>query len=323
MNDNSGFSLNKLSGFAKFAWFLVAYNLLVIVWGGFVRASKSGDGCGDHYPFCNGEVIPVSATAKTLIEFSHRFTSGLVLIFVVILAVWAFRKFPKKHVVRYVAALSVFFTLTEAAIGAGLVLFKLVAGDESIQRAISLPAHLVNTLILLFFVTLTAFFASGGKSLAWRGNEKLAGILGVSLFGSIIVGITGAIAALAHTLFPVNTLAEGIQQDLSPTSHYLLTLRITHPISSVALAIGLLGLSFYLRQPKFDATTQFLAGIVGSLVIFQTMFGVLNLLMLAPVAMQLGHLFLADLLWIALVLLSASALSNAESFKVNEVKEFV
>ena len=50
----------RLNRFAKLAWAVVAVNLLVIVWGAYVRASFSGDGCGDHWPLCNGQVIPAT-----------------------------------------------------------------------------------------------------------------------------------------------------------------------------------------------------------------------------------------------------------------------
>ncbi|HEX9001707.1 MAG TPA: COX15/CtaA family protein, partial [Blastocatellia bacterium] len=86
----------KFTRFAKFAWLVVAYNLMVIVWGAYVRASKSGDGCGSHWPLCNGEVIPLAPTVKTLVEFSHRLSSGLALLLTVVLVVWAFRAFARR-----------------------------------------------------------------------------------------------------------------------------------------------------------------------------------------------------------------------------------
>lgn len=121
--------------FAIFSWSVLVYNLGIILWGAFVRASGSGAGCGSHWPLCNGEVIPRSPTVQTLIEFSHRLTSGVALILVVALTVAAFRAFPKRHIVRRGALFSLFFMLTEALVGAGLVLFSLVADNASIARA--------------------------------------------------------------------------------------------------------------------------------------------------------------------------------------------
>ncbi|MFN8454080.1 MAG: COX15/CtaA family protein [Anaerolineae bacterium] len=73
----------KLDRFAKYVWTVLAYNLAVILWGAFVRASGSGAGCGSHWPLCNGEVIPRTPQMETLVEFTHRLTSGLALLLVI------------------------------------------------------------------------------------------------------------------------------------------------------------------------------------------------------------------------------------------------
>ncbi|MHB1958893.1 MAG: COX15/CtaA family protein, partial [Acidobacteriaceae bacterium] len=44
----------------RFAWFVLVYNVLVILWGGAVRATGSGAGCGDQWPLCAGAAIPQS-----------------------------------------------------------------------------------------------------------------------------------------------------------------------------------------------------------------------------------------------------------------------
>src|SRR3954469_207133 len=111
--------------FAAWAWFLTALPLAVILGGAFVRASKSGDGCGAHWPLCNGSVVPDASQAKTLVEFAHRLTSGLDFLLVVVLCVWAFRAFRHGHAVRRAAVASGLFIVTESLIGAGLVLLRL------------------------------------------------------------------------------------------------------------------------------------------------------------------------------------------------------
>ncbi|MBV9958983.1 MAG: COX15/CtaA family protein, partial [Acidobacteria bacterium] len=147
----------KLNRFAAYAWGVVGYNLLVIVWGAYVRASGAGAGCGSHWPLCNGEVIPHSKGIETLIELTHRLTSGLSLLLIVGLAVWAFRAFQKGHPVRRGAVLSLLFILTEALIGAVLVRRELVAGNASLSRAVVMSIHLINTFTLLAFLALTAW----------------------------------------------------------------------------------------------------------------------------------------------------------------------
>ena len=135
--------------FARYAWFVLGYNLLVIVWGAYVRASGSGAGCGNHWPLCKGEVIPRAAALETLVEVTHRLTSGLALIFVIGLVFWAFRRFPRGHHVRRASIVSLIFILTEALIGAGLVLFEYVAANASHARAFWMSGHLINTFLLL------------------------------------------------------------------------------------------------------------------------------------------------------------------------------
>src|SRR5207237_5256880 len=103
----------KLSGFAKYAWFTLAWNLLVILWGVFLRASKSGDGCGQHWLTCQGEVIPSAPELKTIIEYSHRITSFLAFVSVVILLVWTFRVFSIVTAFRRSVFLSFLFVFLE------------------------------------------------------------------------------------------------------------------------------------------------------------------------------------------------------------------
>src|SRR5215470_12403938 len=185
----------KLNRFAKYLWFALAFNLLVIVWGAYVRASSSGAGCGSHWPLCNGEVIPSSPTIKTIIEFSHRLSSGLALLLVAGALVWAFRACASKHQLRYLAAASMFFMLMEAAIGAGLVLFEMVAENKSIARAMWISAHLINTFLLIGMLTLTAWVATTGERWKLRGQGSIVWIFAAAAVATLILGVSGAISA--------------------------------------------------------------------------------------------------------------------------------
>lgn len=305
--------MKQLSRFAKYAWGVLAYNLLVILWGVYVRASGSGAGCGSHWPLCNGEVIPQSPQVQTLIEFTHRLMSGLSLILVVGLIVWAFRAYPKGHPARLGASLSMFFIITEALVGAGLVLFSWVAQNASIGRVISMSVHLVNTFFLLASLTLTAWWSSGGDRLRLRGQGLALWGLGLGLLGVIILGVTGSITALGDTLFPASSLAAGIQQDFSPTSHFLIRLRVWHPLIAITVGLYLIFVSLLLAMfrpsPRMKRFTMLLSG----LFVLQLAAGLINLVLLAPVWMQLLHLLLADSVWIALVLLAANTFAVSQS----------
>lgn len=305
----------KLNRFAVYAWGVVGYNLLVIVWGAYVRASGSGAGCGSHWPLCNGEVIPHSRPIETFIELAHRLTSGLALLLIVGLAIWAFRAFPKKHPVRRGAALSLFFIFTEALVGAGLVLFELVADNASIARAMFMSVHLINTFTLLAFLTLTAWWASGAQFVRLKGQGFAAWLLGLALAGTLILAVSGAVTALGDTLFPSNSFAAGLSQDFSPTAHFLIRLRLLHPALAVtvgSLVLIVAGITNFLRPGGWVKRCMLL---VTTLVVLQLGAGLLNVVLLAPIWLQLVHLLLADLLWLALVLLTASALTHPATEK--------
>lgn len=305
----------KLNGYAKFAWGVTAYNILVILWGAYVRATGSGAGCGSHWPTCNGVIIPRSPQVDTVIEFVHRVTSGLALILVIALLIWAFRRFPSGHVVRRAVIVSFVFILLEALVGAGLVKFGWVAHDTSTERVVVIAVHLINTFVLLAALASTAWFASGGERVDLHGHGASVWWFTAALLGVVLIGVTGAITALGDTLFPAESLAAGVAQDFSPTAHFLVRLRVWHPLVAalVSLYVGFLSLIIYL----FRATPRIKRIALGLLVLFgiQLAVGMINLVLLAPVWMQVVHLLFADLAWVALVLLAAA------NFGENELRQ--
>jgi heme A synthase len=301
----------KLSGFARYTWATLGYTVLVVLWGAYVRATGSGAGCGAHWPLCNGVVIPQAPSTAMLVEFSHRVTSGLTLALIGGLVFWAFRAYPKGHIVRTGAVFSGIFIVTEALVGAGLVLFQLVAQNASVERALSVAAHLTNTFLLLGALTLTAYWASGGGRLRWRGQGAARWLLGVGLVAVLLLGVSGAVTALGDTLFPSGTLSEGVRQDFLPTANFLIHLRIYHPILAVSTGIYVIIVSRILNATRGNAAMQRLGSILTALVVIQLLTGATNVALLAPVWMQLTHLLLADLVWITLVLFTAFTLRGA------------
>ena len=296
--------------FHHYAWGLLAYNVLVILGGAYVRASKAGDGCGAHWPTCQGQLLPPPGHLNTIIEFSHRISTTLLPLATLLLLIWSFKAFAAGSAVRKAAAWSVILTLAEGLIGAGLVLFRWVAHDKSAGRAFAMPAHLIVTFLLLGALALAAWWGGGGRPVKLRGQGAMGWILGAGIFSVILLGITGAIAALGDTLFPAANVATGLRQDFSPGAHFLLKLRVYHPLLAMSCGLFLTlvaGLAQHLR-PTAEVRQWSQVTIFAFLV--QMGVGVLNLAINAPIWMQLVHLLAADVLWIALVILAAAALGE-------------
>lgn len=291
---------------ARFAGWVLGFNLLVIVWGAVVRATGSGAGCGSHWPLCNGEVVPLEPATETLIELFHRATSGIALLLVIALTVMVFRAFPKGHVARRAALASLILIFIEALIGAGLVLFELVGDNDSIARAVYIAAHLTNTLLLVGALTLTARFTAPDTTVTSQRHWD-HGLLWISFAGAILAAVTGAVAALGDTLFPPESLGQALAQDLSSTGHLLVRLRTLHPLIAIGAGLAMLVLARrQLESPFRSPRTQRDARLLMFLVLLQMTGGVINVALLAPIWMQVVHLLMADLMWIALVLLGES-----------------
>src|SRR6201984_1570086 len=188
----------------RFAWLTLAYNIAVVLWGAYVRATGSGAGCGNRWPLCDGEVVGASANGQTIVEFTHRITSVISLLMVTGLVVWCWRVTKKGDWARYSAVLAAVLLANEALLGAALVLLKHVGNDQSAGRILFLSLHFGNTLLLLATLSLTAAWLSNGSmSFTLISKWRVVGSIGLGLLTTMVTGITGAVAALADTLFPV------------------------------------------------------------------------------------------------------------------------
>ncbi len=292
--------------FSIFAAFVLLYNIPVILWGAYVRVSFSGDGCGANWPSCNGQYIPHKMAAPMAIEFTHRMMTSFDVFAVLAMVAWAFFAFPRRHAVRRYSVLSLVFLFIEALLGAGLVLFRYVAKDQSVGRVWYLSAHLTNTMLLLAALIITAWLAITATERVRLGSAPKTLLIGLAVV--VFVSITGTITALGDTLFPASSLATGMQQDFAGSSSILLRLRVVHPMIALAGAAYLVWIAAAkLRSSAVGSRTGKAA--IGLIVItvVQLAAGLLNLALLAPLAMQLIHLLISDLVWLAAVLLLLEA----------------
>ncbi|MEY4545283.1 MAG: hypothetical protein RL685_1478 [Pseudomonadota bacterium] len=316
--------------FARFAAVLLGYLLLVIVFGAWVRITGSGAGCGDHWPSCQGEVLPRAPSQATLIEYTHRLTSGVLGILTLLLPLWAFRSYPAGHGARRWSVCTLLLTGVEAGIGAGLVKAQLVADDASIARAVVVGLHLVNTLLLTGSAALTVAAARStplhrtplhrtALSSAPRPRASAESWwLGALLIALALVAASGAVTALGDTLFPV---AERGSSLLQGSDHFLVQLRVVHPLlacitgcAAVALARQVLGraaaqsddqnIEQSVERRGEQSAERSWAVALGGLSALQLLLGAANIWLHAPGWLQLLHLLLAQLVWISAVLLT-------------------
>ena len=293
--------LRSARGAELFAWGVVGYNVLVILWGALVRATGSGAGCGNHWPLCNGQVIPVSPSLHTVIEFTHRMmVSGSVYAMIGLL-VWTFRATMQGAAARVFAVLSTILLVNEAFLGALLVKLGYVTGNQSLGRVVVLSIHLSNTLLLLAALTVTARML--GTQQRWeqlrtRGRDSL--LAAVGLVATLVVGVSGSLAALGDTLFPASSLRAAFAADFDANSPWLLRLRGVHPASALVAAAFVLWLA--MRARRQGVTRGFT--LLGALLALQFALGFADVALLAPAWMQIMHLAGADLYWIVLVMVS-------------------
>lgn len=289
-------------GAERFAWAVVSYNVLVVLWGALVRATGSGAGCGNHWPLCNGVVVPVSPTFHTIVEFTHRMMVGGATFVMILLLVWTWRASAKGWAARVFAVIAGVLLLNEAFLGALLVKLGYVTNNQSLGRVIVLSIHLGNTLLLLAALTMTAVML--GTRQRWQALHAKARDRSVALLGllaTLVVGVSGSLAALGDTLFPSSSFSSAITKDFAASSPLLLRLRGVHPASAVVAAAFVVWLIVRSRRQGSAHSGNVVLGLLG----LQFALGVLDVVLLAPEWMQIVHLFGADLFWLALVIAAA------------------
>ena len=283
--------------------FTLGWNLVTILLGALVRATHSGAGCGRSWPTCEGQLVP-ELSGATAIEYTHRAASGLALAAVIALAVVVWRRRTLGDPARKSSGWAVVAIMAEALIGAAIVLYEWVGRDDSPARAVAVPLHLVNTLALLAAVTLTIWFLGGGARLVRKGPIRRWLLVGAAAL--VLIAASGAVTALADTLFPK------AGQVPVETVHFLTRMRVVHPLLAlVVVGAAALAVRRVAWRPGTIRTLAFLT-------VIQMGLGVANIRFGTPLALQLLHLLVADLIWIGFVWLAAQLLSSSNSSSEGE-----
>ena len=286
---------------ARYAWGVVGYNILVVLWGAVVRATGSGAGCGDNWPLCNGDFFPHHPRLATVIEFAHRSTTVVATALVIGLVVWTFYAVKRGDRARRAAVASILFLVLEALLGAVLVLGGYVKNNISNARVVMQSIHFTNTMLLLGSLALTAWWLGDSRrGISGRSDRRVAGPAWLAVIATLVMGATGSLAALADTLFPSPSVWSGMMSDFAAGSPLLVRMRWMHPATVLVGACCVLWLVVRVRSR--------LGRLVGWLLALQFLLGVMDVLLLAPTWMQVLHLLGADLYWVALVCLAAEAL---------------
>lgn len=284
--------------FATYAWVTLVINLLIVAWGVFVRAGKYGDGCGSHWPLCDGSSAPLMGPIARIIESSHRVTGTLGGILAIGVLVGAFRLFPKRHLVRRGAVAFMVMTLVEGLVGALLVKYQLVVENDSAARAGFMAAHGVSTFLLMGAILSVAIAARDQRVRSIRGQGTVGWILLMGAVGMIFMGVSGAISALGHQL---HETPDVIKAAMNPATHWMVRLQPLHPLIATSIGLYLLltaGLINHLRpDPAVRTAVRWMFAVYA----LQMGIGVLNIWLKAPIAMQMLHLVIADLNWMSLL----------------------
>ncbi len=303
---NAGTRLGRW--FPKYLWGLLGFVLATILWGAFVRHTGSGAGCGGSWPLCNGEVIPRPERVETLIEFTHRLTSGLAWLLVLGGYIASRFVYPRGNKVRRMLMSALIFTTISALFGAMFVLMGWVEADTSIGRAVALAVHMFNTLLLLGSLTLAGLWASGFSSIKIGNGDALGWLCLFSLLAVALTGVSGAVTSLGDTVFPPGSTPEAIQASLSPTAHVIVRLRLWHPFIAVGSGLVCAILWAIAGDVRRDLLTRRSLGVMVGLLFLQMVLGITNVALKAPTSLALLHLLLGHLFWISLVIACAYVL---------------
>ncbi|MEA2023586.1 MAG: COX15/CtaA family protein [Actinomycetota bacterium] len=295
--------------FRTLAWSVLIFNVVVVLGGAIVRATGSGDGCGESWPLCTDRIFPANPGVETVIEFSHRVTSALAVLGVILMFVFAVRLYEKGHRVRNAAAASLALLLFESVLGALLIVFGWVDQDASIGRMIVVPIHLLNTYILVGALTLTAWWASGNPGPTKPVDTRMRRSLILGAVGLLLIGAIGALNALGDSLYPAENFFSGVAEEFSSDAPWLLQLRIFHPIIAIVVGFGVAYLIMRLIATATDRTKR-LGTVTGGLIFVQFLVGILNVLLAAPLETQVIHLAIADAIWIIYLMFGASLLGE-------------
>jgi len=161
----------------------------------------------------------------------------------------------------------------------------------------------------------TAWWGSGFPQPSGQVDRSTKRLLILGGLVILVLGASGALNALADTVFPSESVVGDLSEKFGPTAPLLSNLRVIHPIVAIAggLFVGWIGTT--LSRNVSDRSRR-LSGVVILLIFSQFFIGIANIYLLTPLAVQVVHLMVADVLWIVYVFLGASLLGERKPSQV-------
>lgn len=300
--------LRRPEWLSRYAAFVLIFMVLDILEGAVVRATGSGAGCGNHWPLCNGQVIPVHPRVATVIEFGHRSLTGLISALVFSLIAWVFFAHPARSRARRAALWTLALLILEAFLGAVLVKGGYVEKNASTARVVIQGIHFTNTMLLLGAIALTWWWSRDRDEALDRLPPEARYVAWTALLASLLTGAAGSVAALADTIFPSPSLAEGLAADFAASAPLLIRMRWIHPVAAILATACAVWFARRLRTRP----ARWFALLMG----LQLCLGLLDVLLLAPVWLQVLHLALADAIWVALIVACSQLLVPAHGTRL-------
>ena len=278
----------------------VMVTYLQLIFGGIVRISGSGMGCGDNWPRCNGSWIPPFDQPTVLIEWTHRLLALLVVLTVGSLLVSAWRAGNDARALRVFRGAATAFGLVIGVALLGMVTVKLG------NTALATVAHwtLAMTLLAVLLATSVRTGALGGDAAASEGGSprsaRSIGAGAAMAFATVVLGGLVAKTAGAAAACPSFPLCGQTPASISAGAAHL---QLAHRLLAYALFFHVLAVFTAARRRAGESRTVKRAlGMAAGIVVLQLVFGASMILMVMPLPLRVAHEATGVGVWMALFL---------------------
>jgi heme A synthase len=294
-------------GFRRLAVWTAVITYLLIIWGGIVRVTGSGNGCGtsDQWPLCHGSLLP-AWQLNTLIEFTHRWLASICTILVIVLTVatWVWHRHQRKILVGTSIAAGLF--VVQIALGAITVETNLPGGVVMLHLANALLLFAV--LIYVAVVATTVGTARQSPGLGAAANAALKVPVMIAVVATYVVALSGAFLVATNSTGGCSSWPLCGSGFSIPTTQSA-TINVAHRVIAGVVVLMLGGLMAMIRRRRRgDRVVSIAVMAVNVLLVLQVAAGALDAIFNLPAGLSALHIALASLLWGAVVAVALLAL---------------